>query len=132
MPTIVRAHARKGTRGVRRHRRRIQDFITARVQALGCSAEDINNGRCQQMAETIVAEYPRTSIWTSDAGSRLPIHFFVERRGRFYDVEAPRGVSNPADLPLFVNASKNNPSEKLTRAYINRNVYRTEYVRGDQ
>ena len=65
-------------------------------------AEDINHGYCDLFAECIRTKVPDARIHQWDREDGKPAnHDFIEYRGRFYDAEAPGGVDDYRDLPIF-------------------------------
>jgi len=70
----------------------------------------LNSGECHYIAWAINKVFPQFKIVDTDdyrkelrdAGIKnASDHAFVEYKGKFYDVEAPNGVSHPAELPFY-------------------------------
>lgn len=59
--------------------------------------EKINSGRCDSVADRVHRELPYTLVLRiGDAD-----HFWIEYKGKHYDAEAPTGVYDYTDLPIF-------------------------------
>jgi len=70
------------------------------VRDSGMNPRQINFGNCDQFAERMVDTVGGTLMATSDE-SNLPAHYFLLRKGRCHDAEAPQGVAGPSDLPIY-------------------------------
>jgi len=67
-----------------------------------CSATEINRGQCEDFMIDLMQRLPDGAIETTvpfDSG--LPGHYWVEYQGKHYDSEAPEGVKDWKDLPIF-------------------------------
>lgn len=71
---------------------------------------DINNGRCEEFAETVAARVPGAAALPAYDPDLHPAredggwdcdHFVVEFAGRFYDAECHSGVDRVRDLPIY-------------------------------
>jgi hypothetical protein len=71
---------------------------------------DINNGRCEEFAESVAARVPGATATpaydpelhpTREDGGWDCDHFVVEFAGRFYDAECHSGVERVRDLPIY-------------------------------
>lgn len=73
----------------------------------GMRPYDLNNGRCEDVAEEVNGAVPDAeALYTEDffgEDTDLPGHVWIQYKGRHYDVEAPDGVEDPRDLPIFKN-----------------------------
>lgn len=67
--------------------------------------EAINDGFCQDFATRLNELLPGAEVIDGQWGETdigLPYeHVFVKYLNRYYDAEAPQGVSDPAELPFF-------------------------------
>lgn len=83
------------------------------------SAWDINNGLCEDFAESIArkvkgAEVLGTFNFSNIDGEmiykgklvNLPIHDWIKYKGKHYDAETPNGVTNFMDLKIFKETRK--------------------------
>lgn len=71
---------------------------------------DINNGMCEEFAETVAARVPGAEAIPAydpelhperEDGGWDCDHFVVELAGRFYDAECHSGVDRVRDLPIY-------------------------------
>lgn len=69
-----------------------------------CGAESINEGYCELFATT-AAYYVDDAVplWDSETDNPrgYSCHCFIEYCGRFYDSEAPDGVDDWMELPIY-------------------------------
>ena len=87
---------------------RISRIIRELIQEWGRSPYDINNGPCEEFAMEVIDRSglpyagPTWEIYEdSTDGVALPGHVWAVHGGRNYDAEAPDGVDDWRDLPLF-------------------------------
>jgi len=87
---------------------RISRIIRELVREWGRPPYDINNGPCEEFALEVMdrsgVSYgpPAWEIYEdSTDGVALPGHVWISHGGRSYDAEAPDGVDDWRDLPLF-------------------------------
>ncbi len=67
-----------------------------------CSATEINSGQCEEFMMDLIQRLPDDAIErTVPFDSHWPGHYWVEYQGRHYDTEAPEGVKDWKDLPIF-------------------------------
>jgi len=67
-----------------------------------CSATEINRGQCEDFMIDLMQRLPDGAIErTVPFDSGLPGHYWVEYQGKHYDSEAPEGVKDWKDLPIF-------------------------------
>ena len=75
----------------------------------------INGGQCEDFQSDVIALAgldPRgssercTENLPSDLAERLPGHCWIFADGLHYDAEAPDGVEDPSDLPIFARARR--------------------------
>ena len=69
----------------------------------GMTPRRMNRGLCEQFAEDVlelVKEVDDVSI--EDNASEWFNHCWLEYKDRYYDAEAPYGVDEVADLPIFL------------------------------
>jgi len=59
--------------------------------------EDINSGRCHNLAKEVKEELPYVRRLKTKGGG----HGWVEYRGVHYDAEVPSGIQDPLDFPFF-------------------------------
>jgi hypothetical protein len=93
---------------LRRLPRRISRIIRELVREWGKSPYDINDGPCEEFALEVMDQSglpygpPAWEIYEdSTDGVALPGHVWIAHGGRSYDAEAPDGVDDWRDLPLF-------------------------------
>ncbi len=69
----------------------------------GMTPYEINNGNCDAWAENVKDLLPahRVEIWETLFGFSDTTHVFLRIDGKFYDAEAPKGVDDHNDLPIF-------------------------------
>lgn len=71
----------------------------------------VNNGLCEEFQQAVI-ESAGLDGWFAecvtenypDFADELPGHCWVRFRGRHYDAEAPQGVNNFLELPIFKRA----------------------------
>ena len=78
----------------------------------------INNGYCQEFAEDLVklvrgAEHFEVGGSWVEENIDEPAHSFVKFEGRYYDAEAPQGVRDWHNLPVFHNLTGKENAYKL-------------------
>lgn len=69
---------------------------------------EINNGLCENFADKVNDIIPQSEI--IDVGLEDPIiwgHVFIKYRGLYFDAEAPHGVKDIKNLPIFNRRIKN-------------------------
>lgn len=95
------------------------DVIRGVLDRLGRDPCKINLGECQRFAETIQEHVPDADLIDNiEFASRtqgIGSHVFLRCDGRFYDSEAPDGVTDFRDLPFF---ERNFDDEQLIGAFI--------------
>lgn len=80
---------------------------------------DVNNGYCEEWAEIVAANLPGAEPvdpgnFSGDADDSLEAgHVFILYQGKFYDAEAPQGVSHWLELPYFTRGEYNFSPEAL-------------------
>lgn len=86
----------------------LSDSIKQLVTELGEHPYDINNGLCDQFAETIEERVRGARAEWGDeedhpfAPSQYPEdHCYIVYKGRYYDAEEPYGMDCPTKLPIF-------------------------------
>jgi hypothetical protein len=74
----------------------------------GTSPRDINAGGCEDFQQDVIAAGKLCGATAElctenfpEEGARLPGHCWVQHEGRHYDAEAPDGVEDWQDLPIF-------------------------------
>lgn len=89
-------------------------------ESCGLSKRDINNGRCDDFANDLLALFPDgDTYWGEDYPELFRPHFtpkqmeeqfwghcFFGIEGMYFDSECPNGVNNPALLPFFQRQAK--------------------------
>lgn len=72
------------------------------LESSGYSAEEINNGNCDDFAFSLF-EIVGGEIWGTnwEYPEYVPMHMFLKHNGRYYDAETPDGVNDPEELPIF-------------------------------
>lgn len=79
------------------------------LDSAGCELDDINAGWCDQWAEMAEVELRRAGIeaemFATVEDDDVPFHVFLKIGRRYYDSEAPQGVTRLADLPIFKRAA---------------------------
>lgn len=77
----------------------------------GLTPAEINSGNCDEAAEFVAAKLGDGAVptYTEDNSEDddLPGHCWVKWRGKHYDAEAPAGVTDWRDLPIFSRPRKN-------------------------
>lgn len=65
----------------------------------------INNGYCDEWADDVMALLPnrKVEIWETIWEYADTTHVFLRIDGIFYDAEAPQGVKDHMELPIFAN-----------------------------
>ena len=66
-----------------------------------CSAYEVNSGLCMEFSDELVERLPGAEIRSTPIESEWPGHQWVLYRGKHYDSEAPYGVEDWRDLPIF-------------------------------
>ena len=88
----------------------IAEIIDDLVSTWGISPYDINNGECSEFTHSVIEQMGGDSnelyeLYTSnfdpDWITELPLHVWILYKGRHYDAEAPEGVDNWRELPIF-------------------------------
>lgn len=102
---------------VEKQRTDITNVIHELVNEFGYTPYEINNGQCQEFAEALqqrVRGATLMEVGTDENGdfNEDPIHFFVKFKGRYYDAEAPLGVRDWRNLPIFHNYDGNKGYEE--------------------
>lgn len=70
---------------------------------------DINNGLCEDFAETIESKVPGAQLfWLEELDSKYQNdgHCIIKFEGRFYDAECPQGVDKLEEIPFLLNRGK--------------------------
>lgn len=84
----------------------ICDLIKDLVTEYDKSPYDINNGECEDFALEIIRRMggyspDLTDGAPNDMECKLPGHYWIEYKGKYYDAECPQGVSKWQELPIF-------------------------------
>lgn len=68
----------------------------------GVTSRGMNKGLCEQFAEDVLELVGNNDVSIEDNASEWFNHCWLEYKGRYYDAEAPTGVDEVADLPIFI------------------------------
>lgn len=84
---------------------KLPDLINRLVAAYGLRARDINNGNCDYFAEDFLFAAKKLGnlgefLATPD-DEDLPGHCWAFLSGKHFDAEAPEGVGDWRELPIF-------------------------------
>lgn len=82
----------------------LRQVICKTIQEAGVSPYEINNGQCEDFASKIVSKVEGSSdVCTENfvEFGLLPGHVWILFEGKHYDAEAPHGVKDFSDLPIF-------------------------------
>jgi hypothetical protein len=67
----------------------------------------INTGGCADIATILWERHRELNVVSDeDMGGREYTHTFIEHQGRYYDAEAPDGVDDWHDLPIFARQAE--------------------------
>jgi hypothetical protein len=107
------------------------DKVLALVKRVKMMPYDINNGFCEEFAEALSLQLPGSYVVSTPLGGDYPPHDFVKYRGRYYDAEAPYGVIDPIELPIFkrVSGSEKQFITNESRRFSKYGVSRKEWMR---
>ncbi len=83
----------------------ISQVIRQVVKEFGEHPYDINDGRCDEFADAVIARVPGATFRDLGLGWG---HCVIEFDGRSYDAEEPEGVLHWQQLPLCVRAIRAN------------------------
>jgi hypothetical protein len=75
--------------------------------------KEINDGYCDMWASLFVKKFGGQHQWSYDLPNDSNGHSWVKLNNKFYDAEAPDGVSSLEQLPYFQRSIKQNGSEWL-------------------
>ena len=75
--------------------------------------KEINDGYCDMWASLFVEKFGGEHQWSYDFPNDPIGHSWVKLDNKFYDAEAPNGVSNLEKLPFFQRSIKKNGSDWL-------------------
>jgi hypothetical protein len=68
----------------------------------GIPLSKINEGYCADFATFIYENVAGAEIWNDEElGSKVYTHTFIKYKGLYYDAEAPEGVKQWIELPIF-------------------------------
>lgn len=67
----------------------------------GIALREINNGYCDDWAQTVMDELNDVEVWETVFGFSKTSHVFLRINGKFYDAECHQGVMDHMDLPIF-------------------------------
>jgi hypothetical protein len=85
----------------------LPELICELVKACGKSPYDINNGDCDSFADALYRAAEQMGLYVECFDSYdevgLPVHYWVCIEGKHYDAEAPEGVGEWRELPIFRN-----------------------------
>lgn len=85
----------------------LPELIRLLNKAWGKSPYDINNGDCDSFADALYAAAEQMGLYVEWFDSYdevgLPVHYWVCIEGKHYDAEAPEGVDEWRELPIFKN-----------------------------
>ncbi len=83
----------------------IAQVIADATAEFGGDPYQINNGSCYEWAEFILErlhdENHQVQLWEVPFGMGETTHAFLRIDGKFYDAEAPNGVMDHMNLPIF-------------------------------
>ena len=100
----------------------IEQVRNAWFDMYALNAEQINDGTCEDFARDVCGIIPGTSVNWDDVypeiehkkfGISHGIHAFVYYEEKYYDAEAPDGVDNWWELPLFTRERRFSLSRDL-------------------
>lgn len=85
----------------------VREFRDAFMDAYRYSAAEINCGDCEKFAYHVADIFPGARVEWDDVQPGVELgacagHAFVIYRGRYYDSEAPEGVSHWKELPCEI------------------------------
>lgn len=77
------------------------DKVLALIRRVKMTPDDINGGYCEEFAEALERKLPGSFVVSTPLEGNYPPHSFIKYQGRYYDAEAPYGVTDPTQLPIF-------------------------------
>ncbi len=99
------------------HQENPRDPVTAEIErvvlGLGCTPYEVNNGLCGEISEHVESAVPGAREFATSSYSVLPGHSWIYYGDRHYDAEAPHGVEEFLDLPIFQRWLAANPDVVL-------------------
>jgi hypothetical protein len=87
----------------------LPEVVRCLVSAYGLQPYDINNGNCDYFAEDFLFAAKKLGIFgkffVTPDDENLPGHCWAFVSGRHFDAEAPEGVGDWRELPIFKKCS---------------------------
>lgn len=69
----------------------------------GMPPYEINNGKCEEWAYSIMEKLPNVEIWETLFDFADIQHIFIRINNKFYDAQCLYGVEDHMQLPIFKN-----------------------------
>jgi len=80
---------------------KLTEIIKDKVRDFGLSPYEINTGSCDNFADSVLDEAKHCGLDVSLREDENVGHIWVVYKGRHYDAEVPKGVSDWKELPII-------------------------------